>query len=206
MHPSSRFLSVAFLAAGFAASCGGSSSTTVVPLSDGGLTPGQTEFTTDEQLNGNGGQNASDSAGGATRGAATPTAGGPTAAPGGNAGTTEAAAPGAPGGRDATVQEADIYRIDADRLFYFNTYRGLIIYDLADPKNPKQLSRLPVYGYPVEMFVVGKTVYALLSDALYLSQVKGKLQFDRRYVSQLVSIDVSDLQNPRIVSTVDIIG
>ena len=115
-------------------------------------------------------------------------------------------APGAPSGRVATVQEADIYRIDSDRLFYFNTYRGLLIYDLTDPKNPKQLSRLPVYGYPIEMFVAGNTVYALLSDALYLTEVNGKLQFDRHYVSQLVAIDVSDLRNPRVLSTTDIIG
>jgi hypothetical protein len=125
---------------------------------------------------------------------------------GGSAGTTSATAPGAPSGRDATVQEADIYRIDSDRLFYFNTYRGLLIYDLTDPKNPKQLSRLPVYGYPIEMFVAGNTVYALLSDALYLTEVNGKLQFDRHYVSQLVAIDVSDLTNPRVLSTTDIIG
>src|SRR5262249_33438658 len=72
------------------------------------------------------------------------------------------AAPGAPGGRTATVQEADIYRVDHNRLFYLNTYRGFIAYDVNDPKNPVQLGRLPVYGYPVEMFVQGNTVYALL--------------------------------------------
>jgi hypothetical protein len=56
------------------------------------------------------------------------------------------------------------------------------------------------------MFVAGDTVYALLSDALYLTQVNGKLQFDRHYVSQLVAIDVSDVKNPKVLSTVDIIG
>jgi hypothetical protein len=186
MRSSSRFL--AFLAVVFAASCGGSN-------------VGQTDFTTDDQGSSGPTQNA---------GMAGGTKNGPVLAPSasgtGTATTTDNAAPGAPSGRDAAVQEADIYRIDSDRLFYFNTYRGLIIYDLADPKNPKQLSRLPVYGYPIEMFVAGSTVYALLSDALYLTQVNGKLQFDRHYVSQLVAIDVSDLQNPRVLSTTDIIG
>ena len=158
------------------------------------MTPGQTDFTTEEQGSGQGGF---DSTGGATNGApSVPAAAGPSSA------TT----PGAPSGRVATVQEADIYRIDSDRLFYFNTYRGLLIYDLTDPKNPKQLSRLPVYGYPIEMFVAGNTVYALLSDALYLTEVNGKLQFERHYVSQLLAIDVSDLRNPRVLSTTDIIG
>ena len=209
MCPFFRFLALAFLVAGFAVSCGGSShSGPAVVVPDGGnptpgadsgtVTPGQTEFTTEEQGNGTQGTAA---IGGATNGATAPTfAAGPSST------TDSAAAPGAPSGRDATVQEADIYRIDSDRLFYFNTYRGLIIYDLTDPKNPKQLSRLPVYGYPIEMFVAGSTVYALLSDALYLTQVNGKLQFERHYVSQLVAIDVSDLTNPRVLSTTDIIG
>jgi hypothetical protein len=206
MRSFSRSLALAFLAAGFASSCGSSSQPGPVSQPDGGnltpgdaegnLTPGQTDFTTEEQGSGNG-QGASDAAGGAANGPATVPAAG---------GTSSATAPGAPSGRDATVQEADIYRIDSDRLFYFNTYRGLLIYDLTDPKNPKQLSRLPVYGYPIEMFVAGNTVYALLSDALYLTEVNGKLQFDRHYVSQLVAIDVSDLTNPRVISTVDIIG
>jgi len=54
--------------------------------------------------------------------------------------------------------------------------------------------------------VAGNTVYALLSDALYLTEVNAKLQFDRHYVSQLVAIDVTDLTNPKVLSTVDIIG
>jgi hypothetical protein len=171
--------------------------------SDGGnLVPGQTDFTTEEQGSGTGKGGYGPTSEGDNGAAATP----PAAGAGGSTGTQGPTAPGAPGGRDATVQEADIYRIDNDRLFYFNTYRGLLIYDLTDPKNPKQLSRLPVYGYPIEMFVTGNTVYALLSDALYLTQVNGKLQFERHYVSQLLAIDVSDLQNPRVISTTDIIG
>ncbi|MGB8295517.1 MAG: beta-propeller domain-containing protein [Polyangia bacterium] len=196
----------AFLAAGFAASCSGSKSSVSAPdsgaphpgdIGDAGeLTPGQTDFTTEQTGSGPG------QTFGAANGVAAPMVAGGSA----STDTSAAAAPAAPSGRDATVQEADIYRIDNDRLFYFNTYRGLLIYDLTDPKNPKQLSRLPVYGYPIEMFVAGNTVYALLSDALYLTEVNGKLQFDRHYVSQLVAIDVTDLTNPQVLSTVDIIG
>jgi hypothetical protein len=219
MRSLSGSFSLAFLVAGIAASCSGSSHPGPVVIPDGGnptpgsdsgnptqgadsgtLTPGQTDFTTDDQGSSGPTQDGS-LAVGTANGAAPPSAAG------GAAGTADTAAvPGAPSGRTGTVQEADIYRIDNDRLFYFNTYRGLIIYDLTDPKNPKQLSRLPVYGYPIEMFVAGSTVYALLSDALYLTEVNGKLQFDRHYVSQLVAIDVSDLTNPRVLSTTDIIG
>ncbi len=112
----------------------------------------------------------------------------------------------APSGREGTVEEADIYRVDANRLFYLNTYRGFIIYDLNDPKNPRQLSRLPVHGYPIEMFVTGTTVYALLRDALYVTQDITGLSFKRHNVSQLVAIDIADLKNPKIIQTIDIIG
>ncbi len=112
----------------------------------------------------------------------------------------------APSGREGTVEEADIYRVDSNRLFYLNTYRGFIIYDLADPKNPKQLSRLPVHGYPIEMFVTPTTVYALLRDALYVTQDAAGLRFKRHNVSQLVAIDIQDLANPKVLKTIDIIG
>src|SRR5919106_2320297 len=113
---------------------------------------------------------------------------------------------GAPGGRLGTVEEADVYRVDGNRLFYLNTYRGFIVYDLNDPANPRRVSRLPVHGYPVEMFVTPTTVYALLRDALYLSQDASGLTFKRHHVSQLVSIDITDIANPKVLKTVDIVG
>jgi hypothetical protein len=117
-----------------------------------------------------------------------------------------APAPGAPQGRTGEVEEGDIYKVEGNTLFYLNTYRGFIVYDLKDPKQPVQISRLPVFGYPIEMFIQKNTVYALLRDALYLSQVQGKLQFKRHNTSQLVAIDISDVKNPKVLQTVDIIG
>ena len=160
------------------------------------LVPGQTDFTNTEPAN-NGGYaspESGDFAGGASKDSST----GQNAAP---------PAPGtAPSGREGQVEEADIYKVDKNRLFYLNTYRGFLIYDLKNPKLPKLISRLPVYGYPIEMFVDKNTVYALIKDALYLTQVNGKLQFKRRNVSQLVSIDITDLAKPKILKTVDITG
>jgi hypothetical protein len=161
--------------------------------------PGQTDFTTVSPAQQGGPGRA---AGEAVPGAATGSAGT------GGAATADssAKAPGAPGGRVADVQEADIYRIDHNRLFYLNTYRGFVAYDVNDAQHPKLLGRLPVYGYPVEMFVKGTTVYALLSDVLYLTQDAGKLSFQRRNVSQLVTIDVADPGNPKLLSAIDIVG
>ena len=161
--------------------------------------PGQTEFTTDEAGAGQNGKGGRESATSAPGQAPAPSAGAanPTAPP------ADAAAPG---GRVANVEEGDIYRVDKNRLFYLNTYRGFLIYDLNDPKNPQRVARLPVFGYPVEMYVAGNTVYALLRDALYLTQVNGQPQFERHNVSQLVSIDITDLSNPKVLKTIDIRG
>jgi hypothetical protein len=156
---------------------------------------GQTDFTTAAPSS-----NASASKGGAVPGAASTTAGGADNA------AVAPQAPGAPGGRVADVQEADIYKIDNNHLFYLNTYRGFIAYDVNDSQHPKLLGRLPVYGYPIEMFVQGTTVYALLSDVLYLTQQNGQFVFGRRNVSQLVTIDVSDPANPKLLNATDIVG
>ena len=63
-----------------------------------------------------------------------------------------------------------------------------------------------MYGYPIEMFISGNTVYALLKDALYLTQVGDRPQFERHNVSQLVVIDIADLANPKVIKTIDIRG
>ena len=55
----------------------------------------------------------------------------------------------APNGRSGPVEEADVHKIDDTRLFYLNTYRGFLVYDVANPKAPALVSRLPVYGNPV---------------------------------------------------------
>jgi hypothetical protein len=198
------------LAALFVAACGGSTSPNTPTPPDNGnqpvgpgnpmAKPGQTDFTTDEATGSQGGRSSAEGGPGLATGnagvALPPSASSPM-------GASDAAAPG---GRVADVQEGDIYKVDQNRLFYLNTYRGFLIYDLNDPKNPQRVARLPVYGYPIEMYVQGNTVYALLRDALYLTQVDGKPQFERHNVSQLVSIDITDLRNPRVIKTVDIIG
>ncbi|HXI60323.1 MAG TPA: beta-propeller domain-containing protein, partial [Polyangia bacterium] len=168
-------------------------SASLLPACSGGATdemkPGQTDFTTTAPGQSNG------LAGGAKDSAAGPSAGAPAAQ-----------TPGAPGGRVADVQEADIYRVDKNRLFYLNTYRGFVAYDVNDAKHPVLLGRLPVYGYPVEMFVKDNFVYALLRDSLYLTQQGGSFQFQRRNVSQLITIDVSDPGHPQLLKAIDIIG
>ena len=119
---------------------------------------------------------------------------------------TAANAPVVPGGRVADVQEADVYRIQDGKLYLLNTYRGFLVYDISNTQTPVRLSHLPVYGYPVEMFVENNTVYALLSDSLYLTQINGQLQFQRRNTSQIVTIDITDPANPKLLQAQDLAG
>jgi hypothetical protein len=194
---------VAGVGAGGAAGWGGSSgaggtipatTTTAITVIAAGGAIGQTDFVSEEP---NGGYTANTYPGDVTP---------PPLLIDGSSTTLIAAPPAPPSGRVAEVEEADIYRIDGNLLYYFNTYRGLLIFDIADPKTPKLLSRLSVFGYPVEMFVSGATVFALLRDALYLTTVDGKPVFERRNVSQLVAVDASDPAHPAVIKTVDIVG
>ncbi len=159
-------------------------------------TPGQKEFTT-EELGNNSNSRSFDGA--SPEGQAAP-----------NAGTSEPGASdakeGAPSGRTGTVEEADLYRMSGNLLFYLNTYKGLTVFDVADPKQPKKISNLPVFGYPIEMFVNKNIVYALVRDALYMLNVNGKFEFHRRHVSQLVTIDISNPQTPVVLQRFDIKG
>jgi hypothetical protein len=164
--------------------------------------PGKTSFTSEDQNNPGGFR----AGGPAMGGAGTGGSGGASD----NGAPPSPTAPGkgesAPGGRLGDVQEGDIYKVAGTNLYYLNTYKGFIVYDIANPQKPVRVSRLPVFGYPVEMFVEGTTIYALLSDSLYLTQTSGKLEFARHNVSQLVTIDITDPSKPRVLKTLDIVG
>lgn len=61
----------------------------------------------------------------------------------------------------AALEEADIFRVDGDRLVLLNAYRGLAVVDLA----ARTLSgRLAFAGTPVECFVAGERALVLVSN------------------------------------------
>ena len=90
---------------------------------------------------------------------------------GDTAGASDAGAPpAAPGPGSKTgdparkVEETDLYRLDGDRLYYLNAYRGLMVFDVADVTHPKLLGRSPIYGSPVEMIVRGGIATVIVAD------------------------------------------
>jgi hypothetical protein len=51
------------------------------------------------------------------------------------------------------VQETDLYRLEGSRLYYLNSYRGLMIFDVSNVDHPKLLGRSAIFGNPVDMIV-----------------------------------------------------
>ena len=91
----------------------------------------------------------------------------------GTAGSASTAAPGASNGNKSggaataaprTVEETDLYRLDGDKLYYLNQYRGLMVFDVSDVDHPQLVGRSPIYGSPVEMVVRGGIASVVVAD------------------------------------------
>ena len=150
--------------------CSSSPSHSVAPTADGGSThgtrpTGQSDFIS-APAGGSGSQdsqsglssNGSSSGGGATVG------GGTSAAP--VPGTKGGAASNGSTTTTRTVEETDIYRFDAstNRLYYLNSYRGLMVFDVTNIDSPQLLGRAPIFGNPVDMVVRGTIVAVIIGD------------------------------------------
>lgn len=112
--------------------------------------PGQTTFVSAPPAGSVGSRNA---AGGATNvGAAAPP------------GAPDASGPKAASSPTRTVEETDLYRLDGDRLYYLNGYRGLMVFDVSDVDHPKLLGRSPIFGDPTEMLVRNGVAVVVVGD------------------------------------------
>ena len=67
---------------------------------------------------------------------------------------------GSPDG-PATIAEADIIKVDGDRLYALSGTQGLAVIDIADPRELRILGRATVEGQPFEMYVDDQRVLAL---------------------------------------------
>jgi hypothetical protein len=73
-------------------------------------------------------------------------------------------AEGGSGGPPRTVEETDLYRLEGDRLYYLNAYRGLMVFDVSNVDQPKLLGRSPIYGWPVQMVVRNGVANVVVAD------------------------------------------
>jgi hypothetical protein len=70
----------------------------------------------------------------------------------------------ASGSQPRTVQETDIYRVDGTRLYYLNSYRGLMVFDISNVDAPKLVGRSPIFGDPQEMFIQNGVAVVVVGD------------------------------------------
>ncbi len=124
---------------------------TAVACSQGPVdrTPGQTEFVSAPPAGASGqglGRGVGDTA---SAGEAGP----PSASP-----VSPAAAP------ERKVEETDLYRLEGDRLYFLNSYRGLMVFDVTNVDQPKLLGRSPIFGSPVEMIVRNGVATVVVAD------------------------------------------
>jgi len=82
---------------------------------------------------------------------------GPKASGPGNGGTASASQP-------RKVEETDLYRLEGDRLYYLNQYRGLMVFDVSDVDHPALLGRSAIYGSPIEMIVRDGIASVVVAD------------------------------------------
>jgi hypothetical protein len=62
------------------------------------------------------------------------------------------------------VQETDLYRLDGNRLYYLNSYRGLMVFDVTNVDQPKLIGRSAIFGTPVQMFVNAGIAVVVVAD------------------------------------------
>ncbi|MGC4093378.1 MAG: beta-propeller domain-containing protein [Polyangiaceae bacterium] len=121
----------------------------------------------------------------------------------GSAGGSASSAP-SNGNSSATprvVEETDLYRLEGDRLYYLNVYRGLMVFDVSNVDAPRLLGRSPIYGYPNQMIVRNGVATVVLSDWY------GKMDDGTPFHGAIVrGIDASDPSQMKILGEATLDG
>ncbi len=114
---------------------------------------------------------------------------------------------------DRKVEEADLYRVDGNTLFVLNEFRGLHAIDVTNPDAPKVLSRAPIFGFPIDMYIrpTEKLAFVLVSNYFsYWSFESTKIASSDVVApfsgSQVVVVDISDLNKIEILDTINLEG
>jgi hypothetical protein len=105
-------------------------------------------------------------------------------------------APPAPTGTGTprTVEETDLYRLDGNRLYYLNSYRGLMVFDVTNPDRPRMLGRSPIFGNPVDMIVRNGVAVVVIGDWF------GRMDDGTPFHGSIVrGLDATDPSNIRVL-------
>lgn len=125
-----------------------------------------------------------------------------------SAGTSADAGAAAPQSGDAdaqrTVKEADIIKVDGDRLYTLSRYGGLAVLDIGDPDHMRVLGRKRIDGMPFEMYVEGTKAFVMLND--YGHWVANGLYGSWVQSSEIMGFDLSDPASIAEVAHFDVPG
>ncbi len=93
-----------------------------------------------------------------------------------------------------TVEETDLYRLDGNRLYYLNSFRGLMVFDVTTPDRPRLLGRSPIFGDPVDMIVRNGIAVVVIGDWF------GRMDDGTPFHGSIVrGLDASDPSNIRVL-------
>ena len=106
------------------------------------------------------------------------------------------------------IEEADIIKLVDDTLYILNTYRGFMLIDVSDPDEPYIVSRVPLFGYPVEMYVVEPKAYVILTHYYntFLWAEDSAVEPAYRHGSEIVVIDIADQAAPKVEQYIEMDG
>ena len=111
------------------------------------------------------------------------------------------------GSSDASIEEADIYKMYGnDILLNLNSFRGLQIIDLSNVEKPEILSSIQVSGEPVELYIKDQVAYILISGFTTYYYEASKFAPSQFVGSLVMTVDISDLSNPVILSKLQVDG
>jgi hypothetical protein len=93
-----------------------------------------------------------------------------------------------------TVEETDLYRLEGNRLYYLNGYRGLMVFDVTNPDKPALLGRSAIFGQPVDMIVRNGVAIVVVGDWF------GRMDDGSPFHGSIVrGLDASDPANIRVL-------
>ncbi len=108
------------------------------------------------------------------------------------AGGTDTASTGTSTTPTRTVEQTDLYRLDGNRLYYLNGYRGLMVFDVTDVDHPALIGRSAIYGTPVDMIVRNGVAIVVVAD--YYGQMDDGTPFHGSIVRGLDATDPTNIK------------
>ncbi len=110
------------------------------------------------------------------------------------------------GGAARVVEEADVIKVEGNRLYALSRYGGLAIVDITNPDQMTLLGRKRIDGVPFEMYVQNGRAFVMLNEFGRWVQDDGSPYGQWVQTSEILAFDVSNPANINEVSHFDVPG